>query len=185
VTGRTADPDWDLVRRAQRGDRYAFERLVDRHQNRMYTLAARVLGSRDEAADAVQEAFLRAWRRLDGFRGDALFATWLYRICVNAAHDQRERRGPAELLEPEETAPERRDRFVEHELAGELQEALAGLDEPFRVVVVLYDVLGCSYAEIAEITGTAEGTVKSRLFRARTELARRLGTERGRAESNT
>ncbi|MDQ4019322.1 MAG: sigma-70 family RNA polymerase sigma factor [Actinomycetota bacterium] len=185
MTGRTADPDWDLVRRAQRGDRYAFERLVDRHQNRMYTLAARVLGSRDEAADAVQEAFLRAWRRLDGFRGDALFATWLYRICVNAAHDQRERRGRAELLEPEETAPERRDRFAEHELAGELQQALADLDEPFRVVAVLYDVLGCSYAEIAEITGTAEGTVKSRLFRARTELARRLGTERGRAESNT
>jgi RNA polymerase sigma-70 factor, ECF subfamily len=185
VTGRTADPDRDLVRRAQRGDRYAFERLADRHQNRMYTLAARVLGSRDEAADAVQEAFLRAWRRLDGFRGDALFSTWLYRICVNAAHDQRERRGPAELVEPEETAAERRDRFAEHELAGELQQALADLDEPFRVVAVLYDVLGCSYAEIAEITGTAEGTVKSRLFRARTELARRLGTERGRAESNT
>jgi RNA polymerase sigma-70 factor (ECF subfamily) len=181
---QAADPDAALVRRAQRRDRYAFERLVDRHERKLFTLAARVLGSRDEAADAVQEAFLRAWRRLDGFRGEALFSTWLYRICVNAAHDQRARRTP-EVAEVEELLAEPRDRFAEHELSDDLQRALGALDEPYRAVVVLYDVLGCSYAEIAEITDSAEGTVKSRLFRGRRELARRLGTPEGPEGSNT
>jgi RNA polymerase sigma-70 factor, ECF subfamily len=174
-SGHPADPDADLVRRAQRGDRLAFERLVERHERKLFTLAARVLGSRDEAADAVQDAFLRAWRRIEGFRGDALFSTWLYRICVNAAHDQRLRR-TAEVAEVEELLAEPRDRFAERELSDELQRGLGGLEDPYRTVVVLYDVLGCSYAEIAEITGSAEGTVKSRLFRGRRELARQLGT---------
>ena len=178
------DPDAELVRRAQRGDRYAFERLVDRHQAKLFTLAARVLGSHDEAADAVQEAFLRAWRRLDGFRGDALFSTWLYRICVNAAHDQRVRRTP-EVAEVEELLADPRDRFSERALSDELGAALAALDETQRTVVVLYDVLGCSYAEIAEITGAAEGTVKSRLFRGRSDLARRLGTTEPREPSKS
>jgi RNA polymerase sigma-70 factor (ECF subfamily) len=177
------DPDEYLVRRAQRGDRLAFERLVDRHQHRLYTLAARVLGSPDDAADAVQEAFLRAWLRLDRFRGDARFSTWLYRICVNAAHDLRERRGAEPVDEADATA-DPRDPFVERELAGELQRALEALEEPYRTAVVLADVLGCSYAEVAEITGVAEGTVKSRVFRARTELGRRLGTREGGDPSN-
>jgi RNA polymerase sigma-70 factor (ECF subfamily) len=170
-----SDPDAPLVRRAQRGDRLAFERLVDRHQHRLFTLAARTLGSRSEAEDAVQEAFLRAWRNLGSFRGTALFSTWLYRICVNAAHDLRERRVP-EPAEAAETTPDTRDRFVDRELSGELQRALAELDDDQRRTVVLCDVLGCSYAEAAEALEVAEGTVKSRLFRARRELAQRLGT---------
>jgi RNA polymerase sigma-70 factor, ECF subfamily len=182
------DPDEALVRRAQRGDRLAFERLVDRHQHRLYTLAARVLGSPTDAADAVQETLLRAWLRLDRFRGDARFSTWLYRICVNAAHDLRERHGKAvgAGLDPpvEERVPDPRDAFAERELSGELQRALEALDEPYRTAVVLADVLGCSYAEVAEITGVAEGTVKSRVFRARTELGRRLGTREGGDASN-
>jgi RNA polymerase sigma-70 factor, ECF subfamily len=176
------DPDEALVRRARQGDRFAFELLVERHQHRMFTLAARVLGSRDDAADAVQEAFLRAWRGLGSFRGGALFSTWLYRICVNAAHDQRARRRPTTELS--DTTADPRDAFAERELSGDLQRALDELDEPYRVTVVLYDVLGRSYAEIAEITGVAEGTVKSRLFRGRTELARRLGTPWTSRESN-
>jgi RNA polymerase sigma-70 factor (ECF subfamily) len=170
-----SDPDAPLVRRAQRGDRLAFERLVDRHQHRLFTRAARTLGSRSEAEDAVQEAFLRAWRNLGSFRGTALFSTWLYRICVNAAHDLRERRVP-EPAEAAETTPDSRDRFVDRELSGELQRALAELDDDQRRTVVLCDVLGCSYAEAAEALEVAEGTVKSRLFRARRELAQRLGT---------
>ena len=176
------DPDDPLVRRARRGDRFAFEQLVERHQHRMFTLAARVLGSPDDASDAVQEAFLRAWRGLASFRGGALFSTWLYRICVNAAHDQRARR--RESAELRDTAADPRDAFAERELSSDLQRALDDLDEPYRATVVLYDVLGRSYAEIAEITGVAEGTVKSRLFRGRTELARRLGTRAPRRESN-
>jgi RNA polymerase sigma-70 factor (ECF subfamily) len=177
------DPDGPLVDRAKRGDRWAFEQLVERHQHRLFTLAARTLGSPDDAGDAVQEAFLRAWLALPRFRGGALFSTWLYRICLNAAHDQRLKRRaePVELLE----RPDPRDAFAASELSGELQGALDALDETYRVAVVLYDVLGCSYAEIAEMTGVPEGTVKSRIYRGRTELAERLGTKAGRPESKT
>lgn len=177
------DPDEELVRRAKKGDQFAFERLVEQHEQRMYTLAARVLGSREDAADAVQEALVRAWLALPRFRGDARFSTWLYRIVVNAAHDIRlkRREAPADEL-PEPADP--RDRFAEQELSGALQRALDALDETYRVAVVLYDVLGCSYAEIAEMTGVAEGTVKSRIFRGRSELAERLGTSVQETESN-
>lgn len=169
------DPDEPLVRRAQRGDRFAFEQLVERHQSRLYTLAARTLGSRADAEDAVQEALLRAWLGLPKFRGGARFSTWLYRIGLNAAHDQRLKRRDslaAELPDPADW----RDLFAERELSSQLQEALNDLEESFRVAVVLSDVLGCSYAEIAELTGVPEGTVKSRIFRGRVELAERLGT---------
>ncbi len=176
------DPDGPLVKRAQRGDRFAFEQLVERHQHRLFTLAARTLGSRTDAEDAVQDAFLRAWRNIGSFRGGSLFSTWLYRICVNAAHDQRMRRH-ADPVEPVESA-DPRDRFADQELSSELQQALGALDDAQREVVVLYDVLGASYAEIAEITETAEGTVKSRLFRGRAELARQIaGTPAGGDES--
>jgi RNA polymerase sigma-70 factor (ECF subfamily) len=177
------DPDGPLLDRAKRGDRWAFEQLVERHQHRLFTLAARTLGSPDDAGDAVQEAFLRAWLALPRFRGGALFSTWLYRICLNAAHDQRLKRRaePVELVE----RPDPRDAFAASELSGELQDALDALDETYRVAVVLYDVLGCSYAEIAEMTGVPEGTVKSRIYRGRTDLAQRLGTKAGRPESKT
>jgi RNA polymerase sigma-70 factor (ECF subfamily) len=177
------DPDEALVRRAQRGDRFAFEQLVAKHQNRAYTLAARVLGSPEDAADAVQDAFLRAWTSLPKFRRGALFSTWLYRICVNAAYDVAERRKRTTLGELEDALADPADRFAQHELSGALQQALNELDETYRVAVVLYDILGCSYAEVAEATGVPEGTVKSRIFRGRTELARRLGTSGPEAES--
>ncbi len=169
-----SDPDEHLVRRAARGDQWAFGQLVERHEAKLFTLAARTLGSADDAADVVQDAFLRAWLALPRFRGGARFSTWLYRICLNVAYDHASRRRPepAEL----ETRPDPRDAFAERELSSELQRALDELDEPYRVAVVLYDVLGCSYAEIAELTGAAEGTVKSRIFRGRTQLAARLGT---------
>lgn len=177
------DPDATLVRQARRGDRRAFELLVERHERRLYTLAARVLGSADGAADAVQEAFLRAWLALPRFRGEALFATWLYRICLNAARDQRARAQAGLAPEVDAEAPDPRDGIAAGELAGALQQALAELDGDFRVAVVLYDVLGCSYAEVAEATGAPEGTVKSRIFRGRAELARRLGTRGAEPES--
>ncbi|HEU4448566.1 MAG TPA: sigma-70 family RNA polymerase sigma factor [Gaiellaceae bacterium] len=178
------DPDELLVRRAQRGERFAFDKLVERHEQRLYTLAARVLGSREDAADAVQDALVRAWLALPRFRGDARFSTWLYRIVVNAAHDVRTKRRELAAEEPPEPA-DPRDRFAERELSGELQRALDALDEPYRTAVVLYDVLGCSYAEIAAVTEVPEGTVKSRIFRGRTELAALLGTREERRESKT
>jgi RNA polymerase sigma-70 factor (ECF subfamily) len=169
------DPDAPLVARAQKGDRWAFEQLVERHQHRLFTLAARLLGSPDEAGDAVQEALIRAWLGLESFRRGARFSTWLYRICVNAVHDQRLKRRPTPLDEIAEPA-DPRDEFLAQELSGDLQRALNELDEDYRTTVVLYDVLGCSYAEIAELTGVAEGTVKSRIFRGRARLGELLGT---------
>jgi len=179
------DPDDRLVRRAQGGDSRAFAELVETHQHRLFTLAARELGSAADAEDAVQEAFIRAWKALPRFRAEASFSTWLYRICLNAIHDQRARSargGGAPLSEVAEPA-DPRDAILEAELGSELQRALGELDETYRVPVILYDVLGQSYTEIAEVLGVPEGTVKSRIFRGRTELARRLGTVGAAGES--
>jgi RNA polymerase sigma-70 factor, ECF subfamily len=162
----------ELIRRAQRGDRFAFELLAERHQAKLFTMAARILGSHADAADAVQETLLRAWLALPKFRGDAQLSTWLYRIAMNAVHDVRTRSRPAEELP--ETLHEPHDRIAQAELGGELQRALDALEPDFKAAVVLVDVLGASYAEAAELTGAAEGTVKSRVFRGRRELARLL-----------
>ena len=169
------DPDAPLVARARRGDRWAFEQLVERHQHRLFTLAARTLGSADDAADAVQEAFIRAWLGLPRFRGGSLFSTWLYRIGLNAAHDQRAKRRTEPLDETREPA-DPQDAFLASELSTALQAALNELDDDYRVAVVLFDVLGCSYGEISELTDVPEGTVKSRIFRGRRQLAGLLGT---------
>jgi RNA polymerase sigma-70 factor, ECF subfamily len=169
------DPDAPLVARARRGDRWAFEQLVERHQHRLFTLAARTLGSPDDAADAVQEAFIRAWLGLPNFRGGALFSTWLFRIGLNAANDQRARRRTEPIDETREPA-DPQDAFLASELSSALQHALDQLDEDYRVAVVLYDMLGCAYGEIAELTDVPEGTVKSRIFRGRRHLAELLGT---------
>ena len=181
------DQDTQLVKRAQQGDQRAFATLVERHQPRLFTLAARELGSAADAEDAVQEALIRAWRALPRFRADARFATWLYRITLNAIHDQRSRRtrGGGVPLDDVTEPADPREQLVQRELSSALQGALGELDDTYRTAVVLYDVLGCSYGEIAEVLGVAEGTVKSRIFRGRTELARRLGTAVGSPESKS
>lgn len=180
------DSDHRLLRRAREGDVHAFEQLVREHQHRLYTLAARELGSSADADDAVQETLVRAWKGLPRFRGDASFSTWLYRICLNAITDQRARRarGSGAGLDDAVEPADPRDRIAERELSGALQDALSRLDDTYRTPVLLYDVLGRSYAEIAELLGVAEGTVKSRIFRGRAELARQLGTSAGLQESN-
>jgi RNA polymerase sigma-70 factor (ECF subfamily) len=173
------------TRRAGRGAPEDLEATLERYRAELTAYAYRMLGSAFEAEDAVQETFIRARRALPRFRAEATFSTWLYRICLNAVHDQRARAargggvGLDELAEPADP----RDSILEAELSGELQQALAGLDETYRTAVVLYDVLGRSYAEISEVLGVPEGTVKSRIFRGRTELARRLGTVGAAGES--
>ncbi len=178
--------DHRLVERARLGDRRAFEQLVTTHRHRLYTLAARELGSASDAEDAVQETLVRVWRALPRFRGEASFSTWLYRICLNAVADQRLRRARGTGVPLEEVAEpaDPRDAIAARELSDELQRALAELEDVYRTPVLLYDVLGRSYAEIASMLQVAEGTVKSRIFRGRAELARLLGTRSEARESN-
>lgn len=171
------DDERQLLRRAQRGDKFAFGVLVERHQDRLYTVAARMLGSRDEAADVVQEALIRAWTGLPRFRGDARFSTWLHRILLNAVYDHRARARPTVPIDEAREPADPRDRIAQHELSDELQRALAALSEDFRVPVLLADIAGLSYEEIGESLGLPGGTVRSRIFRGRAELARLLGTE--------
>jgi RNA polymerase sigma-70 factor (ECF subfamily) len=180
------DPDETLVRKAQRGDQTAFAELVERHQRQLFTLAVRERGSTADAEDAVQEALIRAWKALPRFRAQASFSTWVYRICLNAIHDQRARsaRGSGVPLEAVVEPADPRDAILESELSSDLRQALAGLDETYRTAVILYDVLGRSYTEISEVLDVPEGTVKSRIFRGRSELARRLGTVPAAGESN-
>ena len=175
-----------LVKRAQSGDKHAFAELIEHEQQRLYTLAVRELGSASDAEDAVQEALIRAWRALPRFRAEASFSTWIYRIQLNAIHDQRSKRarsGGSPLDDVPETA-DPRDALLASELSGALQSALNELDETYRAAVLMSDVSGLSYCEIAGILGVAEGTVKSRIFRGRAELARLLGTSGAAPESN-
>jgi RNA polymerase sigma-70 factor, ECF subfamily len=162
----------ELIRRAKRGDRFAFQLLAEQHQAKLFTLAARQLGSHADAADVVQETLLRAWLALPRFRGEAQLSTWLYRIAMNAIHDQRARARPAGELP--ETLHDPRDRVAQAELSEDLQRALDSLEPDFKAAVVLVDVLGVPYSEAAEALDVAEGTVKSRVFRGRRELARML-----------
>jgi RNA polymerase sigma-70 factor (ECF subfamily) len=178
-----------LVSRAKRGDQEAFAALVRDNQDRIYTLALRMAGSPEDGADLAQEAFLRAWRALPSFQGDSSFSTWLYRLTRNLCIDflRRERRREAvtasvSLDDDGESAPIQvsdprfsPERQLEcRELRAALDRALAKLSDDHRQVLVLRESEGLSYREIAQALGVEEGTVKSRLARARLALRKIL-----------
>lgn len=172
--------DGDLISRHLAGDPRAFTELMERHQRRVYNLAYRMLGNAPDAADAAQEVFLTCLRKLSGFRGDAAFSTWLYRVALNVCHDALRKRG-RELLfeEPPEAplaaaAPDPADAAA---AAADVQRALMRVPEEFRTVLILHDVQDLPYEEIAETVGVPLGTVKSRLHRARAALGRVLRGE--------
>jgi RNA polymerase sigma-70 factor, ECF subfamily len=171
--------DSQLVQRATRGELSAFEHLVDRHRPVVIRVAARIVGS-DEAEDVSQDAFLRAFHRLDRFRGDAPFRSWLLRITHNAALDHLARRR-AEPVDPEtldtgepSAARPPADRLELRERIERLERKLRGLSPQHRVVLVLRDAEGLTYEEIADITETPLGSVKARLHRARREFVEML-----------
>ena len=180
------DPDAELVARARGGDQEAVTELYRRHSQRGYNLALRMTGDPWDAADATQEAFIKAFTHLGSFKGQARFSTWLYRIVVNSVNDQLRRRRPApvedEVLDlltaqpsgPGSTRVGASAAQVEDKLSPEMKAALAALPEGFRLAVVLCDLLGYAYAEAAEILEVQEGTIKSRVFRARAQLAASL-----------
>jgi RNA polymerase sigma-70 factor (ECF subfamily) len=163
-----------LARRAADGDESAFEELVVRYQDRLYTLALRITLSDADAYDCVQEGLVSAWRGLGSFRFDARFSTWIHRIVVRKAYDVLERR--ARTAEPVDEVPATSvDSPADTRL--DLLSALARLEPEFRVVAVACDVVGLSMDEAALVLDLPAGTVKSRLHRARARLAEALQTE--------
>jgi RNA polymerase sigma-70 factor, ECF subfamily len=172
-------PDAVLVRRTTDGELSAFEQLVDRHRPVVVRVAARIVGSED-AEDVSQDAFLRAFHRLDQFRGDAPFRSWLLRITHNAALDHLERRRPEpvdpDMLDATEPSGSRppAERLEERERIDRLERKLHGLAATHRTVLVLRDAEGLSYEQIAAITDTPIGSVKGRLHRARKEFIEML-----------
>jgi RNA polymerase sigma-70 factor, ECF subfamily len=167
--------DEALARRAARGDEAAFEELVVRHQDKLYTLALRVTLSEADAYDCVQEGLIAAWRALPRFRGDARFSTWMYRIVVRKAYDaiDRRRRTPEPVEDVQAVAPE-----GQPEARLDLIAALGALEPEFRVVAVACDILGMSMEQAGAMLELPAGTVKSRLHRARGQLAQALEPDR-------
>jgi RNA polymerase sigma-70 factor (ECF subfamily) len=180
------DPEAELVARARAGDRDAFEQLFRRHYRQVYAVACRVLPNATEAEDVVQDAFVRAYGALGGFRGEAAFSTWVCRIAINIAlrRARRLRAQPASLTEVPEGGPAQEpadaadlECLVEQRAeAHAVRQAVSGLPDKHRVVIALRYFEGYSCDEIARLLGCSVGTVWSRLFHAHRKLRARLGS---------
>lgn len=170
--------DEDLVRAFVAGHSEVFEILVRRHEDRVFAAALRMTGNRADALDATQDAFVAAFRRAASFRGEAAFGTWLYRIGINCAQDVIRRRRPETALpedEAERVTQAGPDRVEDAVVARvDLARALVELPDEYREAVVMFDLGGISYEEIARLTGAKMGTVKSRISRGRRRLAELL-----------
>lgn len=182
--------DDELVTRARAGDDAAFDAIVDRHADYVYAICWRYFGDPHDAEDAVQAAFLACYRGLSTFRGQAALSTWLYRVATNACHDlaRRRARQPRTVpLDDDRGGPSREpfdqgalDRLAAAELGPQLIDALRQLEAEQRHAVVLRDVVGASYAEIADAQSVAVGTAKSRVHRGHARLAEILRPVRNR-----
>lgn len=173
----------ELVHSAQKGDTSAFGQLVEAHQSKIYTLCYRMTGNAEDAADLTQEVFLSAWRSLSRFQEQSSFGTWIYRMATNASIDflRREKRRQVLSMTMEEDSEERQaqvpdERYSPHRLLEQKEarqavaNALAALSPEHRQVLVLREMEGLSYQEIGQLLDLEEGTVKSRIARARLAL---------------
>jgi RNA polymerase sigma-70 factor (ECF subfamily) len=171
--------DAELLRAHAQGDPRAFEELVRRHRDRMWAVALRTLREPEEAADALQDALISAYRAAGSFRAESAVTTWLHRIVVNACLDRIRRRQVRPTVPLPEEGPgepaERRDRVAERDTAMVVEEGLGQLSPEQRAAIVLVDIEGYSVADAAQVLGVAEGTVKSRCARGRARLAVLLG----------
>ncbi len=176
---RDAD-DAELLARFLRGDESAFTRLMRRHEDRIFAVAFKITADRGDALEATQETFVSLWRRASSFEGRAQLGTWLYRIAINAAHDQVRRRRRTPLLEDDEPrdVPDPGAVVEDAGLRVDLARALAELPDEYREAVALHDLGGMPYDEIAVATGVALGTVKSRIHRGRLRLRELLAEHR-------
>ncbi|KAB2953949.1 sigma-70 family RNA polymerase sigma factor [Heliorestis acidaminivorans] len=178
-----------LVQQAQKGDRQAFEKLVTMYQDRVYALSYRMAGNPDDAQDLAQEAFIRAYSSLASFRQDADFGTWIHRITVNTWINMQRKNKRATVVsldEPMHTSDgevqrelaatsEGPEEFVERrETSDRIRQALLELKPEHRAVIVLREMQGYSYEEVAEMLDCTLGTVKSRINRARNALKEKL-----------
>lgn len=182
--------DEELVRRVQRGDKKAFDSLVRKYQHKIAQLVNRFVKDPQEALDVSQESFIKAYRALPSFRGDSAFYTWLYRIAINTAKNHiamRSRRPSEDEIEIEdaeqfESASRLRNQetpegiILADELAAVIQEALSELPEELRTAISLREFDGLSYDEIAQVMDCPVGTVRSRIFRAREAIDKKLAT---------
>ena len=173
--------DTTLLARLRSGDEQAFETLVTTYQHRVFGVALRMLGRRAEAEEIAQETFLRAHRALGEFRGEARLGTWLYgiasRLCLNRLASSARRHEQGDEAAMLRHAAERADAgaaLEQRELAAALHDAIAALPDERRIVVVLRDLEGLEYEEIAEVLGVPLNTVRSRLHRARLDLQAKL-----------
>lgn len=167
--------DDELVHLAREGRDGAYEELVRRHQGEVFRTALRMVGNRTDAEDITQDVFVRAWRALPRFRGDSLFSTWLYRVVVNQClSSERRRRADAILAERADTAPGPSQHAEGRAQLEDLYRALRALTAEQRAVVVLREFEGLSYDEIAVVLDITVPAVKSRLHRARLEVATAL-----------
>jgi len=181
--------DHQLVERAQRGDKHAFELLVVKYQRKLARLLSRFIRDAGEVEDVTQEAFIKAYRALPSFRGDSAFYTWLYRIGINTAKNYlvaAGRRAPTvtgmsdEEAENSEYGDQLRDlntpenQMISRQVAETVNHALEGLPEELRTAITLREIDGMSYEEIAQIMNCPIGTVRSRIFRAREAIAAQL-----------
>lgn len=180
-----------LVERAKKGDVEAFEQLISQHEKTVYNIAYRLTGNHEDASDVAQEAFIRAYSSLPDFRGDSSFATWLYRIVNNACLDELRKRKrqrvtyidqtvaledgevSRQIADPTDGPEEALERV---ELQRAVQDSIRQLDEEYRIVLVMRELQGYSYNEIADTLGINLGTVKSRLNRARHALKEKFGS---------
>lgn len=193
------ETDEVLVRRVKRGDQAAFGLLVSRYQDRVYSQCLRWMGDPRIAEEVAQDVFLAVYRAIPRFRGEARFSTWIFRITVNHCKNRRlyrkrrhtDRHEPLEGTPREDEGPSRQipdegpgtDRGTQQSEAGQiLHVALASLEESQRTIILLRDIQDLSYDEIAQILDLPKGTVKSRLHRARQELARVVSRTHGKAD---
>jgi RNA polymerase sigma-70 factor (ECF subfamily) len=181
MTGRAAD-DIVLIDRYLGGDVSAFDELVRAHEDRVFGICLRMMNDRDAALDAVQETFLTVFRKADRFQAKAAFSTWLYRVTINTCYDllRKAKRRRTEPL-PETTDPpdpHTDDELAAAELRPDIERALLSIPVEFRSAVVLVDLQGLSLEQASETLDVPIGTIKSRVFRGRKQLASSLGNLR-------
>jgi RNA polymerase sigma-70 factor (ECF subfamily) len=189
-TGRMSEAQVDqmLVERVQKGDKRAFDLLINKYQHRIISLVSRYVGDQADAMDVAQEAFIKAYRAIDRFRGDSAFYTWLYRIAINTAKNwlvARKRRPPATDIDAadaeqydiesrlkEQGTPE--NELLREEIKQTVYDAIADLPEDLRTAIMLREMEGMSYEDIAVTMECPIGTVRSRIFRAREAIDQKL-----------